>query len=117
MTTPRLDLSGVPVHLRDKLDAQLSRLPGEVRDKLQAQLARLPPDQLARLLEHGSPMLDKILARAEQVRASVSPQKTSPADVKPAGHFNGTVQAGDQPGLVSKILFGLALVAVLFYLL
>jgi len=115
MTTPRLDLSGVPVHLRDKLDAQLSCLPDAVRDKLQQQLAQLPPDQLAGLLEHGSPMLDKILARAEQVRASVSPQKKSPADFKPTGHFNRTVQPGDQPGLVSKILF--ALVLLLFYLL
>ena len=116
MTTPRLDLSGVPVHLRDKLDAQLSRLPAGVRDKLQLQLAQLPPDQLARLLEHGSPTLDKILARAEQVRASVSPQKKSLADFKPIGHFNRTVQPGDQPGLVSKILFGLGLVAVVYYM-
>ena len=50
------------------------------------------------------------------MRASVLPQKESLADFKPIGHFNRTVQPGDQPGLVSKILFGLGLVALVYYL-
>ena len=117
MISPRLDLSQLPDLLRDKLEAQMARLPDEARHRLQAQLSKLPPDQLARFVERGAPMLDRLLASADQARAAVSQQREVRVDLKPAGHFNRTVQAGDRPGLVSKILLGLALVLVLFYLL
>ena len=122
MSNTPLDLSRVPDHLRVKLESQLSRLPTEIRNALQTQLAKLPPEQLAQLLEHGSPMLDKILGRAEKATSTLVGRKDTafkPAEnsIKPVGHYNQTVQAGDQPGLVSKILFGIGLAALLYYFL
>lgn len=118
MTTPALDLSRVPDHLRDRLETQLSRLPADVRATLLSQLARLSPEQLANLLERGSPLLDKLLARAEQAGATAASARKNPdANIKPAGHYNRTVQPGDQPGLVGSILFAIAAVLALVYLL
>jgi hypothetical protein len=117
MTTPALDLSRVPDHLRDRLETQLARLPAEVRATLLSQLARLSPEQLANLLERGSPLLDKLLARAEQAGTTVAAEKKPDAPIKPAGHYNRTVQPGDQPGLVGKILFVLAVILGFVYLL
>jgi len=117
MTPSGLDLSRVPDHLRDKLEAQLERLPADVRATLVAQLARLSPEQLGNLLERGSPLLEKLLARAEQAKTTVATQKKPDAQIKPSGHYNRTVQPGDQPGLVGKILFVIALVLGLVYLL
>jgi hypothetical protein len=117
MTTPSLDLSRVPDHLRDRLETQLSRLPADVRGTLLSQLARLSPEQLANLLERGSPLLDKLLARAEQAGTTVAAEKRPDAPIKPAGHYNRTVQPGDQPGLIGKILFVFAVILGLVYLL
>lgn len=117
MTSPRPDLSALPASLRDKLEAQLDRLPTELRDNLHAQLAKVPPDQLARFVERSSPLLDKALARVEQVQAGMSSRKNTKVNVSTAGHYNSTVQPGDRPGLVGKILFVLAVIAVLATLL
>ena len=43
-------------------------------------------------------------------------EETGRAD-QPAGHYNRTVQPGDQPGLVGKILFVLAVILGFVYLL
>ncbi len=117
MTSSRPDLSALPADLRQKLEAQLKRLPAALRDNLHAQLAKVPPDQLARFVERSSPLLDKALAKVEQVQPGMSPRKQTGTSVSNAGHYNGTVRPGDQPGLVGKILFVLAVVAVLAYLL
>lgn len=116
MTSPGPDLSVLPASLRGKLEAQLERLPAELRDNLHAQLAKVPPDQLARFVERSSPLLDKALARVEQVQSGMSSRKKTEVDVPTSGHYNSTVQPGDQPGLVGKILFVLAVIAVLAYL-
>lgn len=117
MTSPRPDLSALPASLRSKLEAQLERLPAELRDNLHAQLAKVPPDQLARFVERSSPLLDKALNRVEQVQSGMSSRKKPEANFSTTGHYNSTVQPGDRPGLVGKILFVLAVVAVLSYLL
>lgn len=117
MTSPRPDLSVLPASLRSKLEAQLERLPAELRDNLHAQLAKVPPDQLARFVERSSPLLDKALNRVEQVQSGMSPRKKPEASFSTTGHYNSTVQPGDRPGLVGKILFVLAVIAVLIYLL
>lgn len=117
MTSPRPDLSALPPSLRGKLEAQLDRLPGELRDNLHAQLAKVPPDQLARFVERSSPLLDKALARVEQVQSGMSSRKNPEEGVPTSGHYNRTVQPGDQPGLLGKILFVLAVIAALVYLL
>lgn len=116
MSIPQLDLSQVPEQVREKFESQLSRLPAIVRTSLETQLAKLPPDQLAQLLAQGSPTLDKLLGRAEQARPAVAGRKPPPASLKPSGHFNQTVQAGDRPGLVGKVLFVLGTVVALYYL-
>lgn len=117
MTTPRLDLSQVPDHLRDRLESQLARLPASVRETLVAQLARLSPEQLGNLLERGSPMLDKLLARAEQGRATVAAPTKRDAEPRIVGHYNRTVQPGDQPGWIGIILFAVAIALAVAYLL
>ena len=117
MTSARPDLSGLPAELRRKLEAQLERLPTELRNNLQAQLAKVPPDQLARFVERSSPLLDKALAKVEQVQSGMSARPSAKMELSTKGHYNQTVQPGDRPGLVGKILFVLAIVAVLAYLL
>jgi hypothetical protein len=117
MTSPRPDLSALPASLRGKLEAQLERLPTELRDNLHAQLAKVPPDQLARFVERSSPLLDKALSRVEQAQAGMSPRTKTQTNLATTGHYNGTVQPGDRPGLVGKILFVLAMIAVLAALL
>ncbi len=117
MTTPRLDLSQVPDHLRDKLESQLARLPGNVRETLVTQLARLSPEQLGNLLERGSPMLDKLLARAEQSRSTAAAPAKHDVEPKTVGHYNRTVQPGDQPGWIGVILFAVAIALAVAYLL
>lgn len=117
MTSPRPDLSALPASLRSKLEAQLDRLPTELRENLHAQLAKVPPDQLARFVERSSPLLDKALARAEQVQAGMSSRATRKVEVSTKGHYNSTVQPGDRPGLVGRILFVLAVIAVISTLL
>ena len=124
MTNPKLDLSRVPEDLRKKLEDRLASLPGGLRTTLETQLSRLQPEQLDELLQRGSPMLDKLLGRVEQVRSRADIRKPaetafkpSETPIKPVGHYNQTVQAGDQPGLVSKVLFGLGLVVALYYVL
>ncbi len=117
MTSARPDLSALPAELREKLEAQLQRLPASLRDNLHIQLAKVPPDQLADFVERSSPLLDKALVKLDQVQSGISPRKQTRTTVSTSGHYNQTVQAGDQPGLVGKILFVLTVVAVLAYLL
>ena len=117
MTSARPDLSGLPAELRQKLEAQLERLPTELRNNLQAQLAKVPPEQLARFVERSSPLLDKALAKVEQVQSGMSTRKPTKVDVSTSSHYNGTVQPGDQPGLVGKVLVALAVILVFAYLL
>ena len=124
MTSQALDLSRLPDAVRIKLQSQLDQLPQEIRDKLQAQLSRLPPEQLAQLLQRGSPMLDKLLTRIDRGggnAGSTSATAGTPAETstpKPAsigGHYNRTVQAGDKPGSVALIGIGVVLALVVLY--
>lgn len=124
MSNPKLDLSRVPEQLRRRLEDRLASLPAGLRTTLETQLAKLPPEQLDEFLKRGSPMLDKLLGRAEQARSRAdirkpveSAFKQAQTPIKPVGHYNQTVQAGDRPGMVSKVLFGLGLVAAFYYLL
>lgn len=124
MTNPKPDLSRVPEDIRRKLEERLASLPGGLRTTLETQLAKLQPGQLDELMQRGSPLLEKLLGRVDQLRSKAdirkpaeSAFKQAQASIKPVGHYNQTVQAGDQPGLVSKVLFGLGLVAALYYLL
>lgn len=113
-----LDLSHLPEPLRRKLETQLARLPQELRDTLQAQLARLPPEKLAQLVERGSPMLDRFAAKAGQARDKArdgAPRIDIGSGT--AGRANRTVQVGDTPGALGKILLAIAVGATLFYLL
>lgn len=112
-----LDLSRLPDQLRRKLETQLARLPMELRETLEAQMARLPPEKLAELLERGSPMLDRFVAKADKARDRVS-DKTPKIHIGQsaiAGRENRTVQAGDTPGALGKILLAIAVAVVLFY--
>jgi hypothetical protein len=117
-----LDLSHLPEPLRQKLETQLGRLPLELRETVNAHLARLPPEKLAQLVDRGSPMLDRLMARAEQAhdKARGKPRGKLPGiDIGSGtvGRANRTVQVGDTPGALGKILLAIAVGAVLFYLL
>lgn len=100
-------LARLPVALQRKVQAQLDRLPEQFRDQVRAQLARLPPDQLAELLERGSPMLDKLAARGDALRKTAGIRRSQ-------GHYNQTVQAGDRR---NWLLFPLFIVGVIVALL
>jgi len=104
----RLDLSKLPEPLRHKLQDRLDKLPSEIREQLLANLGKVPPKMLEAFVERGSPMLEKLLDRIEaelpassksstthssSSREIHSPQITSP------GHYNKTVQRGDNLSL------------------
>lgn len=115
--TSRPDLSALPEELRRKFEVQLQRLPAGLRDNLHAQLARVPPEQLAHFVERSSPLLDKALAKVEQVQAGMSSRPSARMELPSKGHYNQTVQPGDRPGLVGKVLLALAVILVFAYLL
>ena len=112
-----LDLSRLPYALRRKLEAQLARLPMELRETLEAQMARLPPEKLAELLERGSPMLDRFVAKADKARDKVRDQapRLEIGQSVASGRESRTVQAGDTPGALGKILLAIVVAVVLFY--
>ncbi|MFA6985698.1 MAG: hypothetical protein WC213_05790 [Arenimonas sp.] len=105
----RIDLSKLPEPVRQKLQERLDRLPAELREKLLASLAKVPPPMLAQLLEHGSPMLDKLLDSVEkQLPAPARPSAgsgssarsvASSAPIAPGGLYSKTVQRGDNLSL------------------
>ena len=112
-----LDLSALPEALRRKLETQLARLPMELRETMETQMARLPPEKLAELLERGSPMLDRFVAKADKARDKVSDKapKLNIGQSAIAGRENRTVQAGDTPGALGKILLAIAVAAAVYY--
>ena len=120
MSEGRVALSVLPEALRLKLQAQLDMLPEQYRHKIEAQLARLPTDQLRELVQRGSPMLDKLVARANAAASppqASAPKAGAPARPgKPAGHYNQTVQPGDKPTWFGIVLLiaasGLAVLLV-----
>ena len=77
----------------------LSKLPEPIRSKLKAQLERLPPEMRKELLEKGSPILERAIARARQAPASL-PRHGD-------GRYNATVQPGD------RLLVSLTMIAML----
>jgi hypothetical protein len=120
-----IDLSKLPEPLRAKLQERLDRMPVELRARLAENLARLPAPVLEKLLEHGSPMLDRLLDRVEQSPPiadeppGVSPLRAKPnsfiASNLPAGHYNKTVQRGDSLSLRTLVVTLIA-IGVLFLL-
>lgn len=97
----------------------LSNLPADIRGRVEMALLKLPPEQRQQFLKHGSPLLNKLVARVEQSTRSPggTSQRTSSAPPPlpthtatpskpinfarqvPSGHFNQTVQPGDRRGL------------------
>ncbi len=116
MTSSRPDLSALPAEMRRKFEAQLQRLPAGLRDNLHAQIAKIPPEQLAHFVERSSPLLDKAVKKIDQVQSGMSSRPSARMELSKKGHYNQTVQPGDRAGLVGKILFVLAIVAVVAYL-
>lgn len=83
----------------------LSSLPPAIRQQIEAGLAKLPPEARKELLEKGSPMLEKAIARAKAKSAAVHSNASAggahsgPHTVHAReyrGHYNGTVRAGDR---------------------
>ena len=91
-----IDLSTLPPHLRQKIEAQLQKLPPEARQQLQHQ---------------GLAAVDKV---AHKVSASGSPVRT-PEIPKYHGHFNKTIQAGDATHVPWFWLFAVVAGGVLLY--
>lgn len=76
----------------------LSLLPPAIRQQIEAGLAKLPPEARQQLLEHGSPMLDRAIARAKAKAgaAGMSGASFEAPHVKSRGHYNSTVMPGDR---------------------
>jgi hypothetical protein len=104
----RLDLSRLPEPLRRKLQDRLDKLPSEIREQLLANLGKVPPKMLEAFVERGSPMLEKLLDRIEaELPASTKPSTTRSSSsreihspqITSSGHYNKTVQRGDNLSL------------------
>lgn len=84
----------------------LSSLPPAIRQQIEAGLAKLPPEARRELLEKGSPMLEKAIARAKAKTATAqaamvhgSGAHSGPHTVAAReyrGHYNGTIRPGDR---------------------
>lgn len=107
----RIDLSKLPEPVRERLQQRLDRLPAELRERMLTSLGRIPAPMLEQLMEHGSPMLDKMLDKLEQqlpksARTSTTSSSksnarpgASPMPIAPAGLYSKTVQRGDNLSL------------------
>lgn len=104
--------------------AQLAGLPAPVRQQVEQMLSKLPESTRKQVLN--SPMLKKIIERAEQEMAqhggamgriaSVANEarhKATPTNLAPRptphGHYNGTVQPGDRVSIRGWIVLLLVL--------
>ena len=103
----------------------LSALPLSVRQQVEAGLAKLPPEMRQKLLEEGSPLLTKAIERATARAATVSKstiattaasEASSPAMAATSanGQYSRTVMPGDRLGL-SGWLVVIVAVALLAY--
>lgn len=86
-----IDLSALPPHLRQKIEAQLQKLPPETRQQLQNQ---------------GRAAVDKIAHKAS-THLGGSPVRT-PELPKYHGHYNNTIKAGDATHVPWFWLIGVA---------
>jgi hypothetical protein len=100
-----IELSKLPAQHRERLQSILDRLPADAREQLLAKLDILPTPMLVKLLEHGSPMMDRLIERLDQRgpasgKPSATPSSSSKASAftpakKLSDHYNKTVQRGD----------------------
>lgn len=92
------------------MSQSLANLPPQVRQQVELMLSKLPESTRQQVLN--SPMLKKIIERAEQemqsgggaraASAARAAQRESPSLAPrptPHGHYNGTVQPGDRVSL------------------
>jgi len=86
----------------------LDSLPPVVRQQVEAGLAKLSPEARKQLLEEGSPMLERAIARAKAKAgaAGVSMARATPPAVhlNSRGQYNNTVMPGDRFSLRSWML-------------
>lgn len=95
----------------------LASLPPAIRQQVEAGLAKLPPEARKQLLEQGSPMLEKAIARAKAKTGSAglsSPSFEAP-HIQSRGHYNSTVMPGDRFSLRGWML-GAAVASGAIYL-
>ena len=95
----------------DKPAIDLSSLPPSVRQQVEAGLAKLPPEMRRQLLEKGSPLLDKAIARAK-AQATTTTNSTRAINAMAQGHYSRTVAPGDRVGLHGWLFFLAALLAL-----
>ena len=136
----KLDLASLPPEIRQKVEAGLAKLSPDVRrqweaqgspmlDRLVTRLAgklatnRAPPALPAALSER----IPGAIATAAALRpgggtvSSARDLPPSPPSViqrtPPRGHYNDTVAPGDRPGGLQRVLLGLVVAGVIFWLL
>jgi Flp pilus assembly protein TadB len=107
----------------------LSHLPPQVRQQVEPMLAKLPPDMRKQVI--GSPMLNKLVDRAEQeMRSANIPRRIEAAKsaakqtartsaniaqrMAPRGHYNSTIQPGDRVSLQGWAI-GLAVIGAVIW--
>jgi len=89
----------------------LSQLPPAIRQQVEAGLAKLPPEARQQLLEKGSPILEKAIARAKASAAAnsghagISGSSFETPHMQSRGHYNSTVMPGDRFSLRGWMLF------------
>lgn len=99
----------------------LSALPAEIRSRVEQAMQRLPPEQRMQLMQAGSPLLAKLLERAQSGAGQRTaaggpppvPRTSAPSGMAPPvhaphhlnprsaprGHFNDTIRPGDGQGM------------------
>ena len=112
MTASQFDLSALAPEQHAKWLSRLDQLPPGVREALLRSLSKVPAEKVAKILEDSSPMLERVLGRAEAPRAG-APGQNQPRPRVPAAkiarddYFNTTVQQGDGGGLTLVPIIGL----------
>ena len=112
MTASQFDLSALSPEQRAKWLSRLDQLPPGVREALLRSLSKVPAEKVAKILQDSSPMLERVLGRAEAPRAG-APGQNQPRPRVPAAkiarddYFNTTVQQGDGGGLTLVPIIGL----------
>jgi len=87
----------------------LSGLPEVLRKKVQEQLARMTPEMQQEFLKKSRPMLNRAMETAKDTESKGIEAVRQINRMKPQGHYNATIQPGDEG---SNMLFKLGLLIV-----
>jgi hypothetical protein len=102
-------------HGLDKID--LSGLPEALRQKVQAQLNQMSPEKQKEFLQKAQPMLSRAIDTANQADITGDSLRAAlqKARMSPHGHFNQTIRPGDRNSFSLTRFLGIGFVSYLIY--